>query len=87
MAIHTTHEDHGTPSPDHDTTPTDPHAGHDMGGHDMGEHAAMGHGGGHGDHVGMFRRRFWWSLLLTLPVVVTSHMIMDGSATTSTSPA
>ena len=37
-----------------------------------------GHGAhGHGDHVGMFRRRFWWSLLLTVPVVLTSHMVMD----------
>jgi Cu2+-exporting ATPase len=42
------------------------------------------HGGGHGEHgkhaghdVGMFRRRFWWSLLLSLPVVVTSEMVMD----------
>jgi len=25
----------------------------------------------------MFRRRFWWSLLLTIPLVVTSEMIMD----------
>ena len=25
----------------------------------------------------MFRRRFWWSLLLTVPLVVTSHMVMD----------
>jgi P-type Cu2+ transporter len=25
----------------------------------------------------MFRRRFWWSLLLTVPVVATSHMVMD----------
>jgi P-type Cu2+ transporter len=25
----------------------------------------------------MFRRRFWWSLLLTIPVVATSHMVMD----------
>ena len=32
---------------------------------------------GHADHVGMFRRRFWWSLLLTVPVVATSHMVMD----------
>jgi Cu2+-exporting ATPase len=24
-----------------------------------------------------FRRRFWWSLLLTVPVVATSHMVMD----------
>ena len=24
----------------------------------------------------MFRRRFWWSLLLTVPIVATSHMVM-----------
>jgi Cu2+-exporting ATPase len=35
------------------------------------------HGHGHGDHVAVFRRRFWWSLLLTVPVVVTSEMVMD----------
>ena len=39
-------------------------------------HREHGHGG-HGDHVSMFRRRFWWSLLLTVPVVVTSEMVMD----------
>ncbi len=42
----------------------DAHAGHD------------GHGG-HGDHAAMFRRLFWWSLLLTVPIVVTSTMVMD----------
>ena len=56
----------------------DGHGGHEPGGE---RHGAQGHGGhghgGHGDHIGMFRRRFWWSLLLTLPVVATSHMIMD----------
>src|SRR5215204_5420320 len=48
------------------------HGGHDHGhgGHDHGH-------GGHGDHVAMFRRRFWWSLLLTIPLVVTSEMVMD----------
>jgi Cu2+-exporting ATPase len=35
------------------------------------------HGGDHGDHAAMFRRRFWWSLLLSLPIVVTAHMIQD----------
>ena len=25
----------------------------------------------------MFRRRFWWSLLLTLPIVATSEMVME----------
>ncbi len=31
----------------------------------------------HHDHVAMFRRRFWLSLLLTVPIVATSHMVMD----------
>ena len=43
----------------------------------------MDHDDGHpndqhaGHHTEAFRRRFWWSLLLTIPVVVTSHMVMD----------
>ena len=45
---------------------------HRHGGHD---HA------GHGDHAGhdpeIFRRRFWLSLALTVPLVVTSEMVMD----------
>ena len=64
------------------------HAGHDadtdtdaVAGHGAAHGpAAAGHGGGgggHGDHVGMYRRRFRWSLLLTVPVVATSHMVMD----------
>ena len=36
---------------------------------------------GHDEHAGhdpeMFRRRFWLSLLLTVPLVVTSEMVMD----------
>src|SRR3954453_9862550 len=28
-------------------------------------------------HVDQFRRRFWWTLLLTIPVVLTSDMVMD----------
>jgi Cu2+-exporting ATPase len=35
----------------------------------------------HDKHAGhdpeMFRRRFWWSLLLTIPIVLTSEMVMD----------
>jgi Cu2+-exporting ATPase len=45
------------------------------------EHTDAHGGGGHdthdGHHVEMFRRRFWWSLVLTVPLVVTSHMVMD----------
>ncbi|HEX2042276.1 MAG TPA: heavy metal translocating P-type ATPase [Acidimicrobiales bacterium] len=53
--------------------PTASHTGHGGGGHGGGGHG----GGGHGDHLSAFRRRFWWSLLLTVPVVATSEMIMD----------
>jgi P-type Cu2+ transporter len=41
-----------------------------------GDHGS-GHSGHHDGHVEMFRRKFWWSLLLTVPLVVTSHMVMD----------
>ena len=69
-------------------TAHDPHAGHDSThahrdheGHSHAEpmapagHDHSGHGGH--DHVAMFRDRFWWSLLLTVPLVATSHMVMD----------
>jgi Cu2+-exporting ATPase len=44
---------------------------------DHGHHDVPGGHGAHGDHIGMFRRRFWWSLLFTVPLVATSHMVMD----------
>ena len=44
-------------------------------------HADHGQHGGHGKHAGhhveQFRRRFWWTLLLTIPVFITSEMVMD----------
>ena len=64
-------------------TPTGEHGGHGQHG-DHDEHAARagGHGGhaqhgDHGDHAGMFRRRFWYSLALSVPIVVSAHMIQD----------
>src|SRR5688572_11747594 len=48
---------------------------------DQHEHTAASGHAGHDKHAGhdpeMFRRRFWWSLLLTVPIVVTSEMVMD----------
>ncbi|WP_197681833.1 heavy metal translocating P-type ATPase [Actinopolymorpha singaporensis] len=45
----------------------------------MGHAGHAGHGG-HDKHAGhdpeMFRRKFWLSLLLTLPIVATSEMVM-----------
>ncbi len=32
---------------------------------------------GHGDHVALFRRKFWISLLLTVPTVVYSGMVQE----------
>ena len=68
---HQGHDHHGS---GHDSAA---HEGHAPGGHAAHGGGHGGHGGGHGDHAEVFRRRFWWSLLLTVPVVVTSHMVMD----------
>ncbi|MEV0606500.1 heavy metal translocating P-type ATPase [Polymorphospora rubra] len=67
----------------HDTAAHDQHAGHgERGGRD--QHTGPDrHGGhqGHDKHAGhdpeVFRRKFWLSLALTVPIVVTSHMVMD----------
>ncbi|MGI5525203.1 heavy metal translocating P-type ATPase [Micromonospora sp. CA-259024] len=44
-------------------------------------HAGHGKHGGHDKHAGhdpaMFRRRFWVCLALTIPVVLTSHLVWD----------
>jgi P-type Cu2+ transporter len=61
----------------------DSRAEHEPAGPDHGHHAHAGHSGhsGHDKHAGhdpeMFRRRFWLSLLLTVPLVVTSETVMD----------
>ncbi len=78
---HTGHEHAGHESKVHS------HAGHETAGHG---HAAHGDGGGHGGHhdhhahmVADFRKRFWISLALTLPILLLSPLIqkllgMDG---------
>ncbi|WUS76926.1 heavy metal translocating P-type ATPase [Kribbella sp. NBC_01245] len=52
---------------------------HDHATHDA--HAKHAAHAGHDKHAGhdpeMFRRKFWLSLLLTLPIVATSHMVME----------
>jgi P-type Cu2+ transporter len=40
-------------------------------------HGAHGGHGGHGDHAAQFRDRFWWSLALTVPVVLYSDMVQE----------
>jgi Cu2+-exporting ATPase len=70
----------------HDTTHD--HASHaGQAAHGQNAQAVHGAHGGHDQHAGhskhaghsiaMFRDRFWLSLLLTVPIVATSHMVMD----------
>ncbi len=40
-------------------------------------HDGHAHHAGHGDHIAMFRHRFWVSLAVTLPMVITSEMVME----------
>ena len=48
------------------------HAGHDMTTTDA-RHDTAGHGG-HGDHVGQFRRLFWIMLVIAIPTILFSPM-------------
>ncbi|MEU5842309.1 heavy metal translocating P-type ATPase [Rhodococcus sp. NPDC047139] len=41
------------------------------------QHAEHDRHAGHGAHGEMFRRRFWVSLILSIPVVAFSHMVAD----------
>ena len=52
----------------------DQHQGHQ----DSGDHNGHGdHGADHSGHEQMFRTRFWWSLLLTVPVLLYSPTIQS----------
>ena len=54
----------------------DIHAGHN--GHDAHDaHAGHGGHGGHAGHEAIFRRKFWLSLILSIPIVLYSHMIQE----------
>ncbi|QYG91843.1 copper-translocating P-type ATPase [Iamia sp. SCSIO 61187] len=73
---HHTHSDTAADHSSGDGHGPDHHAGHEVrrgeGGH--GEHTAGKHAG---HHTEAFRQRFWWCLAMTIPVVATSHMVMD----------
>lgn len=75
MQDHTNHNEE--PMMDHSMHEGMDHSQH--GGHDMPakmDHSAhAGHGADHSGHEQMFRIRFWWSLLLSIPVLVYSEMI------------
>lgn len=75
--------------PDHSKHDMMDHSVHEPGDHSMSEHqdhdlstmskadhsAHAGHGSDHSGHEQMFRVRFWWSLLLSIPVLLYSGMI------------
>ena len=83
------HGDHPTPETDHTHHPD--HASHEHHADADTHGQAMPHGHphsvldedhqvhGHGEHAGhstaMFRERFWWSLILSIPVVIFSPMV------------
>ncbi len=75
-ADHSDHEGHEMGA----ATEPDAHAGHDMSAA-QDEHAGHGGGGGHDKHEGhdpeMFRRLFWWNLLLAIPVLAFSEQIQN----------
>src|SRR3990172_5261227 len=67
--MHNQHEDHGNHSAhERQAQPMkhEQHAAHS-------EHAT--HGTDHTGHERMFRTRFWWSLLLSIPVLLYSEML------------
>ena len=72
---HASHDHHETATV-HRADLTDPH---DLDHEAIVEDAHAGHGpvGGHGDHIDIFRRRFWVSLVLSIPVIIYSPMVQD----------
>ena len=73
--------------PDHEHSETEhAHTGEAEHAHDAHNHGGNTHEGGHGDHGDhtdhsgheeMFRRRFWVSLVLSVPVIFFSEFIQD----------
>src|SRR5688500_12596281 len=76
---HAEHAEHGTLGPQPQMPSTD--GAHDPGRGDGSDGRPESHHGQHDKHAGhdpeAFRRRFWLSLLLTIPIVATSHMVME----------
>jgi Cu2+-exporting ATPase len=80
MNDHSNHLDHSDkPKMDHSMHNMEDHSAHvmpakvEMSHEDHSAHA--GHGADHSGHEQMFRVRFWWSLLLSIPVLLYSEMI------------
>jgi Cu2+-exporting ATPase len=75
------HVHHHPGTDESDTTHLDSDTQPTLAGSDHHDHHHHGAHSGHDKHAGhdpeMFRRRFWLSLTLTIPLVVTSEMVME----------
>ena len=73
---HTHHPDHASHEhhADADTRGQAMHHGHPHSALDE-DHQVHGHGEHAGHSTAMFRERFWWSLILSIPVVIFSPMV------------
>lgn len=77
---HNTHQGHtmsaSKPMTQEDHSAHNAHQGHAMPAMSKEDHSAhAGHDTDHSGHEQMFRVRFWWSLLLSIPVLAYSEMI------------
>jgi Cu2+-exporting ATPase len=80
---HTGHEEHVHLEMSH-PAPTTVHTGHTAAAEEAGHQAHAGHdahtghdAGGHAGHAEIYRRRFWITLILSIPVLLFSEMIQD----------
>ncbi|AQS55723.1 heavy metal translocating P-type ATPase [Novibacillus thermophilus] len=64
---HTNHANHEQHHEDH----------HDHSGHHHGDHGGHGHGDHHEHMIADFKKRFWISLVLTIPILALSPMIQS----------
>lgn len=75
-SAHRAHHDHAA---DHSSSMHEHPAGHDnhVDHESHGGHDAHADHGGHAGHEAIFRRKFWISLILSVPIILYSHMIQD----------
>lgn len=73
---HHNHDHHDGEEHSHDSHQSHAHDHDSHGGHDHGGHGGHGHHD-HGDMIGDFKKRFFISLIFTIPILALSPMIQD----------
>ncbi|WP_082101373.1 heavy metal translocating P-type ATPase [Demequina rhizosphaerae] len=66
---------HGHATMQHDASTHDQHEAHSNHETHDSHDAHAHHGTDHSGHAALFRRLFWWNLLLAVPVIATSEMV------------